>query len=465
MSFLLFPGGGGTPTSDSGVFPVFLMTEDIATNLCLGEKPGLKFCTLGRSTCSVRKHFNKKVSVLKDWIYIAGPRNSAFSEILLDVRAVPPEQLEKLLSEKHTLVDWQRLFGAINSSAQGDLGANLAPDVFELVKEKAIQQPVTFSVTPRKQPLHYSTDKGLVVESEAQNLITRISPIGSKVYDMDLDTLLTAQLDKVLMFSQDIASDVTNFKKAVGEDIDRIEVAVQDLNLKAGKDPGLGDTPLLTAWEGIAFVNSVAQDAIQSASNVHNEMANVKHSVSALEQKMDAGARIPSMIIGLEEQLNQVTTLANLLVQENTKLWSELRSAPALSSTAHPTQEVDDLKAIIRQLEARLTATEARVSTSMNPMGLGSPASHVNFAELTGRFKTLEARVTSKPVMVAGRVFLSELDVEMWISQKAPTGVFYLFHDVVSLLECLNVTDVTRVDVLTEMHQAAKVSINSEAEA
>lgn len=43
--------------------------------------------------------------------------------------------------------------------------------------------------------------------------------------------------------------------------------------------------------------------------------------------------------------------------------------------------------------------------------------------------------------------------------------MFYVFHDAVSLLKCLNVTDVTRVDVLTKMHQAAKGSINSEAEA
>jgi hypothetical protein len=72
--------------------------------------------------------------------------------------------------------------------------------------------------------------------------------------------------------------------------------------------------------------------------------------------------------------------------------------------------------------------------------------------------------VISKPVTVAGRVVLLECFVEAWIMDKAPTGVFYLFHDPVSLLECLNVTDVSRVDVLTEMHQAAKVSINNEAE-
>ncbi len=112
-------------------------------------------------------------------------------------------------------------------------------------------------------------------------MTARIFPISSNVLDMDLDTLFAAQIDKVLTFSQNISTDLATFKKAAGDDIDCLEVAVQDVNLKTGNDPGLSDIPLFTACEGISFVNSVAQDAIQSSTA---EMANVKHIVSTLEQ-------------------------------------------------------------------------------------------------------------------------------------------------------------------------------------
>jgi hypothetical protein len=39
----------------------------------------------------------------------------------------------------------------------------------------------------------------------------------------------------------------------VGEDIDRLELAVYDVTLKTGKDPDIGDTPMLSTWEGVSF--------------------------------------------------------------------------------------------------------------------------------------------------------------------------------------------------------------------
>jgi len=386
-----------------------------------------------------------------------------------------PQQLQQLLNEKHTLMEWQRLFGAILAPTQGGIVTSLDPEEFRSVKDRTMLQPESFGITPQKQEQRYLPPKRreeMGVEKMA-NKEEEISPIGNWIYDMDLDTLLAAQMDKVMAFGMNVASDLAGFKDTAGKDMDWFEAAIQDLYIKLGRDPGISTDPMLTAWEGIVFVSSMAWDASQAITALHNEVVSLQHNVGTLDKKVDALAATPGTLACLEGPFGQVTTLMNLLIQENDKLWNELRSAPTTSNTSGLTQEVSDLRMNIRDLEARVLAAEVRLTASQSlpvtgvpqPYSIPSVPHQPGFTKLLEWFKMLEARVTSKPVTVAGRVFLSELDVESWITQKAPTGVFYLFHDAVSLLECLNVTYMSRVDILTEMHQAAKVSINSEAEA
>lgn len=45
-------------------------------------------------------------------IYLAGPRSSAFAQLVMDPAAVPLDEMEKLLGEKHSLKEWRRIFGA-----------------------------------------------------------------------------------------------------------------------------------------------------------------------------------------------------------------------------------------------------------------------------------------------------------------------------------------------------------------
>jgi hypothetical protein len=55
-----------------------------------------------------------------------------------------------------------------------------------------------------------------------------------------------------------------------------LEVAVKDVALKTGKDPGLGDTPMLSAWEGIVFVNSSTQENSNLVMTLQKEVLGVR---------------------------------------------------------------------------------------------------------------------------------------------------------------------------------------------
>jgi hypothetical protein len=122
---------GGVP-NDLGVYSVFIMTSQMASDLCCGEVAGLKLCTAGRSTCLIRKH-SKKVKALIGHIYIAGPRNSAFTQITLDPTLLPSAQLSQVLAERYSLDTWQALFGALNKAPHP-----LSAEDVESIKTSAI---------------------------------------------------------------------------------------------------------------------------------------------------------------------------------------------------------------------------------------------------------------------------------------------------------------------------------------
>lgn len=75
--------------------------------------------------------------------------------------------------------------------------------------------------------------------------------------------------------------------------------------------------------------------------------------------------------------------------------------------------------------------------------------------------KLLEARVSLVPVILAGRASLSQLDVAAYVALYEPTDQYHLFHDAVSLLECISDAFIGRQEVLTEMYQADRVAINN----
>ena len=462
-----FSSGGGVPSSgSSGVFPIFKMSADVMPLLCCGISSGLKFCTAGKTTCTVRQH-QKKFAVTLDDLYIAGPRNKAYQEISVASSKVPSESLNQLLLEKYSLEAWQRLFAAVSQS-----NSKLDETEFDNLKRRTLTSS-SIGVTPRKKMERYDEEPSAGEETSADKL----SPIGTllmaEVEDADTE-VLAAQMDKILTLAKDNAAGLDKLRREVGADIDRLEVAVQEIACKAGTDPGVGEAPMLSAWEGIAYVNTTLNEVAQASGNLHSEMAASRRRVEDLENKVDV--KNENRLKEMENRFIQVETLAKLLFAENQKLSAAIKARPSGSSaftfgipprepgvTLESEKKIQGLEEYVKNLEARVVRAETRGLSTHNSMGDPERAAQVGLLE--AKLKTLEARVSSKPVTVAGRTFLSLPDVEAWVAKHAPASGSYLYHDCVSLLENLNATDMCRTDIITDIYQTQKVGLKAEAEA
>jgi hypothetical protein len=242
---------GGVP-GDLGVFSVFVMTSQMASDLCCGEVAGLKFCTAGRQACSIRKH-SKKVKVRIGHIYVSGPRNSAFTQISLDPTSVSSSLVSRILGEKLSLDAWQCLFGAI-----GQASTELSEGEFESLKDRVLTG-VTLGLTPRKGIQCYEDDR---VSVEYQS--TKLSPIGQyKDENLDMESLLSAQLDKVSTFSKGTAQSLDLLHQAVSEDIDQLEVGLWNLTLKVGADISLDPTSVSSSLVSRILGEKLSLDAWQ----------------------------------------------------------------------------------------------------------------------------------------------------------------------------------------------------------
>jgi hypothetical protein len=307
--------GGGAPSSTGVMFPIFEMTPLVMEKLCLGVVAGLKFCTSGKTACSKTSHA-KKANVQSGMVYIAGPRSSAFTQIFLDPAVIPRDQLEKSLVEKNTLEAWQRLFGALQEQLLGM--APITTEEFDSLKTRAVNGMST-GVTPHKQTSRFVDDQEETSPWEPLNVISKVSPLGTSfLADIDSETLMAAQMDKLLLASKELLSKFEKMRIAVGEDVDRLEAAVHDVSLKTGKDPGLGDTPLLSAWEGVAFVHANMQEAIQAAGALHNEVAASRRRVE--EAETNIMAKVNVQIRQMNRQMMQYGQLLQLLNTENQRL-------------------------------------------------------------------------------------------------------------------------------------------------
>mmetsp|Transcript_12456 Transcript_12456/g.17918 ORF Transcript_12456/g.17918 Transcript_12456/m.17918 type:complete len:266 (+) Transcript_12456:290-1087(+) len=113
------------------------------------------------------------------------------------------------------------------------------------------------------------------------------------------------------------------------------------------------------------------------------------------------------------------------------------------------------LEEVPRKVEERSSVTTSGVGTS------GGILEEVKL--MKEKLKILEARVSSKPVVLGGRVFSSFPDVHKFVVDSVPPNIYFLFHDPVTLLESISGAYTSKSDVMLEMHQGQKVGFAHEA--
>lgn len=84
---------------------------------------------------------------------------------------------------------------------------------------------------------------------------------------------------------------------------------------------------------------------------------------------------------------------------------------------------------------------------------------------LKEKMKLIEARVSTKPVHIGVRIFLLYPDTLAYVVKNVPPNIYFLFHDVMTLLESIAEAYTSKSDVLMEMQAGKKVGFANEAEA
>ena len=429
-----FLSGGST-----GGLSAFVTTPDLLEKMCLGAVAGgVKFCTLESSVCSFSSH-TKKVEVRPDAIYISTGRQSAFSLHYAPVASLSGEQVERLLEERHTKDEWVRLLlGARQGSQDTTVRGCGNPGVTSILDV----------VTPgRKRKVRYEDDRipeagqtpakgkgGLSLkdsfESEGE-LVVLPSEESAEFEVEDKVSAMWAQWPQVVTTLQRLGGNIRSLKALLAEDFMEVDGKALSLEAALGQPPELPEfEDCGTLWEGLVLVNSRLKEAVQelkggqadSSSRAAELEARVRESLRQVKESVDAG--VASYFRQAEAAIGNLAEAINALNQEQERLTETVlrqQACPAVDGSRHA-QEMNQLMTRVRLIEARL------------------------------------------PPLQGGRLgddaFRSRLDVLAFVEEHVPSNCFYLFHDVVTLMEALTTSHVERKDVLEEWYRSTKVGVN-----
>lgn len=144
------------------------------------------------------------------------------------------------------------------------------------------------------------------------------SPIGLLGEEDDAVSVVMAQMDRLLSLVRAQVSKAEKLKASVGLDVDRLEAVIQGVDLKIGSDPGVSDTPLLSVWEGVAYVNTIVQEHQMTAA----DRAWVEE---VMEVVMDARGEIRAKVDELTVSNQRIMELVGLVAEEQRLLSTKVK--------------------------------------------------------------------------------------------------------------------------------------------
>jgi len=442
----LVPSGAGVSGESfvsggpsSGGLLVFVVTPELHASLCCGSVAGgVKFCTLGADACTFTTH-SKKVEVLVNSLYVSTGRNSAFSHHHVPVGALSQDQLDHLLEESHSKEEWVRLFWSFNHglSEESSGGKPRGPGAVSILD----------TATPgRKRKVRYDEDASAMVlftpakvhgeersGSFDTNLVILPSEDSADLAPEEKLTTLWAQWNTMAGVVNRLGASLHNLRRFVAEDVEEVNAKVIHTEARLGEMPkGVGFDDCGTVWEGLQLLNQGVRDAADALTPAR---ATLTRGLRELEEKMTEGLR------GAEE--------ARRLAQQRVE---------------RETQQLQVAMLDIANALQTLSAEQEKLTESVIQVSLGGRTSQGQQPELkhlSTRMSLLEARLpNASSGRLGGDSFQSRADVALFVEEHVPSNCFYLFHDVVTLMEALTTSHVERKDVLDEWYRSTKVGVN-----
>jgi len=439
---LVASGGGGSGEfliagGLSGGLPVFVTSPESLELMCCGAVAGgVKFCTLTASECTFSTHA-KKVEVFPDALYISTGRNSAFTHHHVHVRELGEVHLADLLKELHPKDVWIRLFRGLtpkSGATSGNLGSGSPKHVSVLDaitpgrKRKArYEDPPAggdLFVTPgkREPSLHpgNSFEGELVilpsVDSDEQGVDERMG-------------LVLSQWNHVVGTINRLGGSLAHMKSVMADDVEDLDTRVLEVDSRVGLLP--------------------SQGVFADCGTVCDALALLRSAIAELSAKVDLDKA------GRSSEMNENEARLMRVVQSSR---DELERKVNLSliEVQAAFEGIGDTLKVLSLEQEKLTE---RVLLSGHVVK--SPTSVVDTSSLLARVQAVEARLPApQSGRLGGEAFQSRVDVLAFIEDHVPSNRFYLFHDVVTLMESLTTSHVERKDVLQEWYQSAKVGVN-----
>jgi hypothetical protein len=251
--------------------------------------------------------------------------------------------------------------------------------------------------------------------------------------------------------------------------------------------------PSSNAWGGICELREESKEQGEMITQLVDEM---EICAAAVAEERDLGVKRDAMLRELKQAQDELTELTAFLNSEQEAVLKDMDAlrgktssfgGAALRATGETSagwrREAELLRGLLANTESevntRMRAMEATVGVKLEEANRtmveiknrmdsepgGSSAIRGEILELREKLKLIEARVSSKPVQIGGRTFLSYPDTLAYVIKHVPHNIYFLFHDEMTLLESIAEAYTSKSEVLLEMQLGKKVGFANEAEA
>ena len=384
---------------------------------------GIKFHTLGAQTCTFTTHA-KKVGVFTH-LYVSTGKNNTFTHHHAPVDVLGEGQLEVLLQERHDKETWVLLLHGANQQAlsksnEEEVRESVLDAVtpgckrkncYEEVKVSSMNLMLTLAVEKPHEVLFDDEIKILPLEDSSD--LPHEDRVGNKI----------AQWDQVIATVNKIGLGLGCLQFNVLGCVMSLEGRLLRTDVRMGVPPSTQSfEDCGSVWDGLELLNSNTRDvmaALEAHTTQVGETANkieerLKRALQEERRTLEMSTR--SGLGCTQQAMSDLAEFIKLLAVEQEKLTETVVMRGETNSLASLV-EINGLKTKLRLLEAKL------------PHGVAG--------------------------QLGGEVFQFRVDVLLFIENYVPSKSFYLFHDVITLMESL-----TMSHVLQEWYQSAKVGVN-----
>ena len=335
---------------------------------------------------------------------------------------------------------------------------------------------------------------GASVEADpasAKKLPFQFTPLSSLSEEDDQLTRVLAQWDRLVMRVTELSASDDKNKDLICADLDAFGIQLKAVEARIGMDPS--SDPSSNVWGGICELREETKDQGEIINQLVDEVEATNADVAT---EKDRSAKRDGIIQDLRQAHEELAELTGFLNAEQESVMKEMETLKSratgfagaaarapMESTVGWRREADLIRGIVADTESeintRMRAMETAVGTKLSETNRvmadmksklerdpgGSSLLMGEITVLKEKMKLIEARVSTKPVHIGVRIFLLYPDTLAYVVKNVPPNIYFVFHDVMTLLESIAEAYTSKSDVLMEMQAGKKVGFANEAEA